>query len=326
MAKGWDAVQQQSAALEEQRAEFGKNFKPELRVNAKNTGPFTIRFLEQGDEVHNYAVHEYKVPAPGGGVYHKRFTCLSERNEQCPGCTAGMKRKTRGVFNVIQRQRPVIRRGADNKAVKDAAGNYIIDGFQDEVVIANVGGPTAEMLRKSDGNYHGLMSRDFVVQYSGDTFQGWTLTPAIDASGNAIATPMTEADMHLAAQKHNLDEVMAPPTFQEAASIVARYGPNSGAQQGPGAPPAQATQHGVAPGQQGANGFLAGAAVPGGAPNAFGNVAPPAGVPPTPPVPQAPPQQFAPPPAAPAPQEQAPVPQPAPAPAPVPAAPAPAQQ
>lgn len=322
MAKGWDGVQEQSEALAAQRAEFGEGFKPELRINDRNVGPIAIRFLEQGDDVHNYPVHEYKVPNPSarGGANTRRFTCLSEVNQPCPGCEAGIKRKRRGVFNIIQRQRPVYRKGQDGKAIKNPDGSYITDGWEDTVVIANVGGPTAEMLRKSDGQYHGLMQRDFVVQYSGDTFQAWALFPAVDARGNANSTPMSENDLALMAKKYDLDEYMKPPSYQEAARIVAQYGPGA-TPGGPGTAPPQSTQHGAPVQQGGANGFLAGAAVPGAPPNAFGQQGQQPPAPPVPPTPPAPP-------AAPAPQpvpQAAPVGPTAPPPPPVPA-PAPVQQ
>jgi hypothetical protein len=152
-----------------------------------------------------------------------------------------MKAKTRGVYNLIQRNRPIYRKDGEGRAMKDAAGNYYVDGYADTVVVANVGSLTAEELRKADGQYQGLMSRDFVVAFSGNKFQAWSLAPAIDQQGNAMATPMSEADWQLAAAKHDLDKYMAPPTQAEAAQIVAKYGSNSGAsqqppQQPPGAP------------------------------------------------------------------------------------------
>lgn len=237
-----------------------------LFVSKGNPGPVAIRFLEQGLDVHSYYVHEYKVPDSGvqGGFRTKRFTCSKQDpwNSDCGGCNAGMKRKLRGVFDVIQRQRPVLRRGADGRAMKDNNQQYIVDGYRDEVVIASVGSPTASMLRKADGQYHGLMSRDFIVMYSGDTFQAWNLSPSVDGSGNAMATPMSEADVQLAATKHDLDEFMKPPTPQEAAQIIARYGGNSGAQPAMAAPGVQ---------QQPQNPMLAGVTVPAGTPvNALG--------------------------------------------------------
>lgn len=326
MAKGWTNIEQQAQATQEQRQRFeAQSGKPMLFVNGNNPGPFTVRFLEQGPDVNNYPVHEYKVPDPSvqGGFRTKRFTCLAEAGQQCPGCAAGLKRKSRGVFNLIYRNRPQYRRGQDGKAIKDGAGNYITDGYKDEVVIANVGGPTAEMLRHADGQYQGLMSRDFNITYSGDTFQAWNLTPVLDAQGNAMATPMTENDMALAAQKHDLDAFMAPPSVQDAAQIVAKYGANSGASQN-----AQGQVGGVG-GAQGtagaagaANGFLAGANVPAGADlNAFGAAA---GAP-APAQPQQGAPGQAPPPAAPAPAQAMPPQQPPAQPA-VPPQPVPAQQ
>jgi hypothetical protein len=290
MAKGWDGVQQQAAATAEARARAEQTFKPELKVNANSPGPFQIRFLEQGADVNNYPVHEYKI-VDGNRTLHKRFTCLSEINQECPGCKAGMKQKRRGVYNVIQRNRPVLRKGTDGKALKNPDGSYVVDGWQDQVVIANVGGPTAEMLRKADGDYRGLMGRDFIVQFSGDTFQAYDLKPVMDEFGNSGMTPLSENDQALMAQKHDLDAYMQPPSPQEAAQIVARYGNNSGASTPQGPPPVGGV--GGAQGNAGvagsASGFLAGAAVPAGGVNAFGAAA---GVPPMPPQqPPAPPVQ-----------------------------------
>jgi hypothetical protein len=139
-------------------------------------------------------------------------------------CRAGMKSKVRGVYNVIQRNRPIFRKDGEGRAMKDAAGNYYVDGYADTVVVANVGSLTAEELRKADGQYQGLMSRDFHVAFSGNKFQSWSLAPAIDQQGNAMATQMSENDYALAAAKHDLDKYMAPPQPQEAAQIVAKYG------------------------------------------------------------------------------------------------------
>jgi hypothetical protein len=277
MAKGWQDIEAQTNALAEQRERFAAGFKPMLRVNNRNPGPFVIRFLEQGPDVNNYPVHEYKVPNPQvqGGFANRQFTCLSEAGQECPGCAAGLKVKRRGVFNVIQRQRPVFRKDKDGKAIY-TNGQPIIDGYQDEVVIVNVGGPTAEMLRKMDGKFQGLMSRDFEVSYS--------------------------ADQQLAANKHDLDEFMKPPPFQEAAQLVAQYGNNSGARPPAGAPPTGGPQgQPAAAGAPPQNSFLQGADLPPGAvQNTFGGAAgPPAAQPVGEPVPA----PAAAPPAAPAPTQ-----------------------
>lgn len=300
MAKGWDPVQQQAAQTAESRERAQQTYLPELKVNQKNPGPYQVRFLEQGQEVSAYPVHEYKVPNTNvqGGVLHKRFTCLSEVGQPCPGCTAGLKRKVRGVFNIVQRNRPVLRKGQDGKAIKDPMGNWIVDGYQDEVVVANVGGPTSEMLRKADGQYHGLMSRDFVIGFSGDTFQAYNMTPALDETGSSNPSPLSQNDQALAAKKHDLDAYMKPPSHEEATKIVQQYGNNSGATN-MGAVGGQPTMPGAPMGSpptgnamqaQPANGFLAGAQIPAQPGGAFGaaQVAVPQVVPAPAPVPQVP--------------------------------------
>lgn len=233
MAKGWDPIQQQAADVASRRELGGDTYLPDLRIGEKTVQPIAIRFLEQGQDVNSFWTHEYKVPNNSGGrPWVKRFTCYTEigwSNTQCPGCIAGLPRKARGVFNLIQRNRPVLRKGADGKAAKDGMGQYIVDGWQDAVVVANVGGPTSNMIRSADANYGGLMSRDFVVSYSGDTFQSWSMAPSVDSAGNAMATPMSDADLQLAASKHNLDEYMKPPELQKAQQIVQMYAANSGA-------------------------------------------------------------------------------------------------
>lgn len=330
MAKGWDGIQQQAAATAANRERFQQQKLPKLVVGEKSPGPFQIRICEQGPDVNNYPVHEYKVPDGRGGFWNRRFTCLSEVQQPCPGCNAGLKQKRRGVLNVIQRNRPIHRKDKDGKDIQQPDGTFIVDGWQDEVVIVDVGGPTSEMLRKADADYRGLMCRDFVVQFSGDTFQSWTLTPAMDAAGNSSPTSMSENDQVLLARKHDLDLYMKPPTYEEAAKIIVQYGNNSGASPNAnaGAPPVPPQGNAMAtPGA----GFMAGAAVPPGVAlpvpqTAFGAAQAqpvPAAVPPTPPPPAAAPVYDPAPVAAPV-QQTAPPAAPMPAPAP-PAPPVPPQ-
>jgi hypothetical protein len=196
-------------------------------------GAVVVRFLEQGQDVNVYDMHEYKVPSDKarGGFFTKRKTCPKDSafgnpNADCPMCRAGLAIKPRTAFNLIQRQRPVLRKGQDGKALKDNTGNWIIDGYMDDVVYIDVANKSANFFRQCDNNFRGLMSRDLILGLSGDNFQPYTLAPAdIDAGPQ----PMSEDDHALAAKKKNLDEVFAPPQIQEAASIVAKYGANSGA-------------------------------------------------------------------------------------------------
>lgn len=259
MAKGWDDVEQTAQAQAEHRAQMDARRKPMLKVNARNPGPVTLRFLAQGPDVDSYYVHEYKVPNPKGGQpFSRNFSCFSQAPwnlPECPGCRAGMSRKIRSIHNIIQRQRPVWRVGADNRVIYNN-GEPIVDGYEDTVVIADVGSLTSDMLRQADGNYRGLMTRDFVVTFSGNTFQSWTLSPAIDSAGNANATPLSPEDLALAAQRYDLDEYMKPPSMQEAAQIIVRFVQNHPGQQAQGGS-GQGGQQG-----QPANPMLAGVQVP----------------------------------------------------------------
>lgn len=228
MAEGWDRV---AAAAEEQRErqeQWEAQRKPQLWP--KDGESFLIRFLEQEQAVKNYAQHEYVV-STSAGSRRRRFTCLNDKNDgtKCPGCDAGLKIKIRGVFNVIQRQRPVLRKDKDGKAMKDGQNNYIVEGHQDEVVIFEVPGTTANMLRQADADYGGLMTRDFKIsKTSGNSFQPYVIAPADPAVG---AVPMTETDFELAKQKHDLDEFMQPPSFTEAVKLSQQQGGSQPVQQ-----------------------------------------------------------------------------------------------
>lgn len=332
MARGTTKVQQAAQAQQEARARAQQNALPQIFTSSvdpsKGNGPVLARFLEQGEDINTYDRHEYSVPDGKGGFYRRQFTCLREspwNQPECPGCAAGLKIKLRGVYNVIWRNRAVYRKGADGKVIK-VNGQPIIDGYADEVCILDVPSTTAEVLRGKDGSYHGLGTRDVILSASGNSFQPWNIEPA---DIGAPPTPLSENDMALYARKHDLDKFMEPPSFQEAAQIIAQYGANSGArQQAPMSPTQPVSPQGNGMQAQPANGFLAGAAVPGQG-SAFG--AAQAAVQPQPPVPQQqapapPPQSPYPPPVQPPappvmqpPQPLAPpVPQPQPTPAPAP--------
>lgn len=227
MAEGWDRVAAAAEEARERQEQWDAQRKPQLWP--KDGGSYQIRFLEQEQSVKNYAQHEYSKQT-SRGPQRRRFTCLNDKNDgtKCPGCDAGLKIKIRGVFNVIQRQRPVLRRGADGKAVKDGNNNYIVDGHQDEVVIIDFPSTTANMLRQVDADMGGLMSRDVKLsRTSGNQFQPYLVMPA---DMNAGAVPMSEADFELAKGKHDLDEFMQPPSFVDAAKIVAEHQGASGQQ------------------------------------------------------------------------------------------------
>jgi hypothetical protein len=256
MAQGYDRVQQAAAAQEEQRKKWAEQSGiPQLWL--KKGQEVTLRFLEQGPAVHNFARHEYTVPNPQNPSqpFRRMFTCLNDKDDgtACPGCAAGLKRKYRGVYNVIQRNRPVLRRDKENKAIK-VNGEYVEDGYEDAVVVFDVPSTTFNELSKKDSAYNGLMTGDLKVSKTGAQFQPYSIEPADIAN---FATPMSDNDQVLAAKKHDLNKFMAPPTFQEAAQLVAQYGG------GAVPPPQPVTQGGApAPAPDDNNPFLAGVAPP----------------------------------------------------------------
>ena len=251
----------------------------QVKEGSPRGGPLIVRFLEQGNDgpnaINAFDVHEYKEPSDKSkiGFFTQRVTCFSEIGQECPFCKAGLPRKVRGVFNLIVRDRAVLRRGADKKAIKNPDGSYVIDGHADQVCVLNVANTTLQMIKGCDHSYRGLMSRDLSLGPSGDQFQPYSLHPADIDSGPQT---MSEPDQQLAAKRHDLDKIMAPPTLGEAAQIISKYGGNSGASQSH-VPVVQPNQ---------SNPFLAGAAaVPAGVTaGAFGAAQPqPQQAPPTPP-------------------------------------------
>lgn len=264
MSRGWDRVEQEHAEQQARKEAFdakgGGHALYSSHIKQAPGQEITVRFLEQGQEVNVFDQHQYKVPDVNarGGSRLKRFTCFKEIGvNDCPGCIAGLPIKPRTVFNLIQRGRPILRKDNEGKALKDQSGNYLVEGYADDVVYWEVANTTANMIRKCDNEFRGLMSRDLKIGISGDNFQPYTLMPVDIDSGTQ---PMSETDMALAAKKHDLDKIYAPPTVQEAASIVARYGANSGATSTQGQMP-------VALGQQVApNPMMAGVTVPAGSP------------------------------------------------------------
>lgn len=263
MAQGWSQTEAATQAAQQARERINNSRLPQLTTAAvqaaKGGQPQLARFLEQGDSVHSFHVHEYNVPSnTGGQSWRRQFTCANQDPwwSECRGCQAGLKRKLRGVFNVIWRSAPVYRKDAEGNRQK-VGNDFIIDGYLDQVVILSVPSTTSEELRKKDAEYHGLMSRDVILAESGNTFQPWSISLANIDGG---PQPFTENDQALAAKKHDLNAFMKPPAVQEQQQIITQYGPNSGVS--PNASGGFASPQGNAAQAGSAGGFLAGAQLP----------------------------------------------------------------
>lgn len=259
--RGQDRVAQATQERQERQKQFDQGSKARTWIDEGKAKVF--RFCEQGPDIHNFAVHPHQMRGKNGKTFTRNFTCLNDKEDgtACPGCEAGADRKIRGVYNVIERDRPVLRTGADGKAVRDSSGSFIVDGYQDAVVVWDVGSITAETIRQMDGDYNGLMSRDFKVSRTGgSSFQPYVFTPAdVDAG----AVPLSDADQELVRGKHNLDEVWAPPAFAEGARLIAQsqllQGQGGGQQSAPpqgggGQPQQEQPAQGINPYLQGAEG------------------------------------------------------------------------
>ena len=283
MAKGY-AASDTAAADAAARKERFENTSGVQVLRAKqvkeglNGLPLVVRFCEQGNEgpyaVNTFKIHEYKEPSDKavGGFFVKKVTCFSEIGHECAFCRAGLPQKVNGAYNLIQRNRPVLRKGQDGKAIKQQDGSYIIDGYADQVVVFVCSNTTVQTIKKLDNDIGGLMSRDVTISPSGNSFDPYSFFP-VDIG--APAAPMSEEDQALLAKRHDLDKFMAPPTLQEAATIITRYGANSGMSS-----PSQGIPVAVPP-----NGFAAQPTVPAGAPFGAAQQPPPPVAPPQVPVP-----------------------------------------
>lgn len=231
MARGWSPVEERAKAAAEQQKRFADSavpmlFSKEIRNGypaSLGGGPLVVRFLEQDQTVNSYERHPIKKPS---AQYADHYTCLSEIGQDCPACRAGIKSTRKGAYNLIVRNRAVLRKGADGKVVRDGAGNFIIDGHSDQLVVWECSNTTANVLREADHGFKGLMAWDLTLSYTGNDKNPYSVMPADIGAG---PTQMSEADMALAAKKFDLDKVFAPPTQQEMTELVMKYGANSGA-------------------------------------------------------------------------------------------------
>jgi hypothetical protein len=211
--RGVSAIKKLSNELNS-RSSNNANFVRELWTQVRNPGDsVTVRFLEQGEDIHICWAHEYQ--------RGKRFLyvpCLDHESNgaPCPGCELGFKRTIKGQINVICRDAPQLKR-VDGKAVKNQAGQYVIEGTKDEVFVWQQGITVFEELADKDVKYKGLMSRDFTLTKRS---KGWSVDPATNENGDVVATPMTDNDKKLASEKYDLDEYMKELSYEEMASVL----------------------------------------------------------------------------------------------------------
>jgi hypothetical protein len=196
MPKGFDAIKKRAEKVQqdwEKRPSI-------LYLSLPSSGDAaTVRFLEQGDDVFSYYVHEV-------GDYKTKIPCLDQEDEgaSCPGCTHQFPRKLKGLINVIWRNAPVYERDEDDRFVKEG-NNKIVKGHKDQIAVWEQGVTVFNALGAKDVAYKGISSRDFVITRSGvkrDT--SYSIEPA-DVDGGP--QPPSDDDKKLAKDKYDLEDV-----------------------------------------------------------------------------------------------------------------------
>jgi hypothetical protein len=227
---GFSAIRKASDEITEKKNSGGDWGPKELWPALRGSGDSVqVRFLEQGEEVSAAYMHEYRKP----GVNKSFFVpCLDqqETGAPCPACEQSVKRTIKGYINVIWRNSPQLKRGEDGRAVKNQAGQYIIEGAKDEVAVWVQGITVFEDLADKDVKYRGLSSRDFEITRRGTGLNTkYSIDPVLDADGNANSVPLTENDLKLAEDKYDVaKEYLAPLPYDEMAQLFTNGGAPSG--------------------------------------------------------------------------------------------------
>lgn len=208
MAKGFSAVATASADISKRKSSGGSDY-PRRRFFKINSGESAIvRFLEQGDDVVSMWAHQ----KPNEFQY---IPCRDQDpetgetiGEDCPGCENGYKKRFRGLINLIWRDAPVYEQDENGRL----NFNKVV-GREDAVVVWETGIEVFEDLQILDEDYNGLMSRDFKIRRKGEKLETkYTIVPANPDGG---ATPLSSDDEELADRKFDLNEITAPPSYEE---------------------------------------------------------------------------------------------------------------
>lgn len=225
MPTGFKAIQEAAERAESKRS-TGTNidFGPyHTRLTLPDNGSTAVvRFLEQGDEVYSY--WEHNLSKQFGDGWRIKFPCLDQEDEgvPCPGCDLDLHRTQRGLFNVIWRDAPVYKTNDEGRFEKDAQGNKIQIGIEDQVAVWNQGIRVITMLAQKDVAYKGLSSRDFIVTRHGTKADNTTYTiEAADVDGGP--QPLSDKDVELAKNKYDLKEIANFKTAEEIEQIIEQH-------------------------------------------------------------------------------------------------------
>jgi hypothetical protein len=211
--RGFAGLRQASEEIKARR-ESGGNWVNFLKVADGQS--VRVRFLEQGEDVAWCWMHQ--LPPKANQKYGDNEPCLNQNRDgtACPGCEQGLRRIVNWFINVIARDAPVWKREENGRLSRDANNNFIQEGTADQIFVWKGGITIFEELDGLDATYRGLSSRDFVITRKGTELSTkYLIQPAVDDEGNTSATPMSDADVELAANKHDLKQFTTPAPYAE---------------------------------------------------------------------------------------------------------------
>lgn len=228
MASGLDAIRSASQEIEARKNSGGdtifvKELWPGLRQDRSSV---VVRFLDSGSEIVSAWTHEYRRPGASKSEFYR---CLDSdsQGEPCPVCEMGVKRTFKGAINLIWRNSPIVARDSEGKAVKNEAGEYVIDRHEDIVATWFQGITVFEELADADATYKGLTTRDFKITRKGlKLTTRYTIVPSDPDAG---AVPFSDKDTELSAQRYDLNkEYFKKYSYDELKSIFQNGAPAGG--------------------------------------------------------------------------------------------------
>jgi hypothetical protein len=216
MGRGFGGVEDASKEVNERRQAAG-GFVPRFRLAGGETA--TVRFLEEGDDVHWAWVAQ--MPPRGNqrfGDYEPTRDQKKDGSTPCPLAENKVPLMFRGWINLIWRDAPVYKRNAEGRMVKDPSGKYVIEGRKDGVFIWEAGITVFEELAALDRAFKGLCSRDFQVRRIGsDQTTRYGIIPANPDGG---PQDMSANDKELASKKHDLTPFVTPKSYEDLQRLM----------------------------------------------------------------------------------------------------------
>lgn len=187
MPRGLAKVAQLAADAQKRQQEYEQgegNFQRALVLQENQTA--RGRFLEEGEFITYLYTHE--LPKKPGQRFGDRVLCLDqaltaeaqatyvEGSTPCKGCELeNVSRTPRVVINFIRYDEPKLRRGPDNKPVKDQMGNYIFDGVEPQLVVWNAPQSVGGRLSFLESQHGGLTNHVVTIHRTTDNKNPWMI-------------------------------------------------------------------------------------------------------------------------------------------------------